>query len=56
MTELRRVEGLEITKLFQETRDLYDDAEDILCRRMIVDLEAFYSLIVLKHRVKAMFL
>lgn len=55
MSEIGRFISLKVTKLFQESRNLYNDSENILIGRMVVHRKSFDSLIVLDNWIKSFF-
>ena len=56
MPEAGSVIGFEITELLQESRDLHNDAEDMLIRGMVVHDEDLHRLIVLDHWIESLLL
>jgi hypothetical protein len=56
MSEVGGLVSLEVTELFQESRNLDDYPENVLVRGMVVHRKALNSLVVLNHRVKPFFL
>lgn len=53
MSEGGSVIGLEIAKLFQKSRYLDDDSENVLVRGVVVHTETFNSFVVLDDWIEA---
>lgn len=56
MAEVRSEVRLEIAELFEEARDLHDDAEDVFFGGMVVHGESLDGLVVFDDGIEPLFL